>query len=419
MSRRDPYRVLGVSPEASDADVKAAWRARLQAHHPDRAQQAGPRAVAAAEAHAKAINEAYAEIKARRDAGAGAPSAAPGEPRRATRVRRRKVQPDVPVDARDALRRAQVAVEYADTLCARWKRHAASIRAARKAAIEAAETSERAAERVDAVRHAAVAERDGLRAVIEAAAAGLAGAASEAADAAEAAAERAGRERDRARALDDARRHAARARAVAPDARALAARVQATWGRVRERAAAAEAAARGADREARIAGSAARRGRDAHNRARQAIKGLDQAVGDAGKAVERALAAAALAGGLSDADLASAADEQAQFIARRAVAEAARHRRGAEQLARDQQQVVDAVALVPERMAEIRGLAGRAETAARRARRDADVAQAAVGEAQALAGRVGPELVARLEAAIHRAAERAEAAAERAARAAG
>ncbi len=407
----DPYRVLGIRAEASDEQVKAAWRARLQAHHPDRAERDGAAAVERAEAEAKRINAAYAAIKQAR-AGDLPPSRS--APRR-TRVRRRKVQPDVPVDARDALRRAKVAVEYADTLCARWKRHAASIRAARKSAIEAAETAGDCAERNGGIRHAAVAHRDGVNAAMTATAEAIVAEARQAADAAEAAAERAeaGRGADRSKAVAATRRHAATARQSRPDPHAAARRVRGAWRTAHAGRDDAAASTRGADREARVASTAAKRGREALNRARQAVKGLKAAVGDADKAIARAHAAAAFAAGLCAADLESAPDEERRFVAERAVSEARKHRMAAEQLSRDQRRVVDALDLVPERMAEIRGLANRATEAAKQARRDADIATAAAAEAEGLADRAGRAVIEAAEAAIADALARAEAAAAR------
>jgi len=60
----DPYVILGVAPDASDAAVRAAWRAQLAESHPDRARSRGLPAefVEVAEAKAAAINAAYGEI---------------------------------------------------------------------------------------------------------------------------------------------------------------------------------------------------------------------------------------------------------------------------------------------------------------------------------------------------------------------
>jgi DnaJ like chaperone protein len=57
----DPYAVLGVRHDASDAELRAAWRAILSEAHPDRARARGLPAefVEVAEAKAAAINAAF------------------------------------------------------------------------------------------------------------------------------------------------------------------------------------------------------------------------------------------------------------------------------------------------------------------------------------------------------------------------
>lgn len=57
----DPYAVLGVRHDASDAELRAAWRAILSEAHPDRARARGlpPEFVEVAEAKAAAINAAF------------------------------------------------------------------------------------------------------------------------------------------------------------------------------------------------------------------------------------------------------------------------------------------------------------------------------------------------------------------------
>jgi DnaJ like chaperone protein len=57
----DPYAVLGVAHDASDADVRAAWRAMLSQAHPDRARGRGLPAefIEVAEVKAAAINAAF------------------------------------------------------------------------------------------------------------------------------------------------------------------------------------------------------------------------------------------------------------------------------------------------------------------------------------------------------------------------
>lgn len=62
--KTDPYAVLGLSRDASDAEVKRAWRALAAEHHPDRAIARGlpPEAVKLATATLAAANAAYDRI---------------------------------------------------------------------------------------------------------------------------------------------------------------------------------------------------------------------------------------------------------------------------------------------------------------------------------------------------------------------
>lgn len=57
----DPYAILGVPHDATDADVRTAWKAMLSEAHPDRARGRGLPAefIEVAEAKAAAINAAY------------------------------------------------------------------------------------------------------------------------------------------------------------------------------------------------------------------------------------------------------------------------------------------------------------------------------------------------------------------------
>jgi DnaJ like chaperone protein len=66
----DPYVVLGVAHDASDADLRAAWRAILSEAHPDRARARGLPAefVEVAEAKAAAINSAFDTVMRERRA---------------------------------------------------------------------------------------------------------------------------------------------------------------------------------------------------------------------------------------------------------------------------------------------------------------------------------------------------------------
>ena len=62
---QDPYRVLGISPEATDEEVKKAYRALAKKYHPDVNNGS-----ADAEAHMKQINDAYTTIMKMRRGGA-------------------------------------------------------------------------------------------------------------------------------------------------------------------------------------------------------------------------------------------------------------------------------------------------------------------------------------------------------------
>jgi DnaJ like chaperone protein len=61
----DPYAVLAIDPDASDAQVRQAWRKAVADHHPDRfvARGAPPDFIEAAHARTAALNAAYAAIK--------------------------------------------------------------------------------------------------------------------------------------------------------------------------------------------------------------------------------------------------------------------------------------------------------------------------------------------------------------------
>ena len=70
----DPYVILGVRPDASDADVHAAWKAALLQVHPDRAAALGLPAddIGAAETRAAAVNAAHDQVMRERNAWAAA-----------------------------------------------------------------------------------------------------------------------------------------------------------------------------------------------------------------------------------------------------------------------------------------------------------------------------------------------------------
>ena len=64
--RDNPYRELGLGPEASDAEVDQAYRRLMSQYHPDRVAGAAPELRAQAEERARTINAAYDRIRARR-----------------------------------------------------------------------------------------------------------------------------------------------------------------------------------------------------------------------------------------------------------------------------------------------------------------------------------------------------------------
>ena len=68
---RDPYKVLGISPNATDIEVKNAYRALARKYHPDNYDASNPLADLADE-KMKEINEAYDEIMNMRKGGANA-----------------------------------------------------------------------------------------------------------------------------------------------------------------------------------------------------------------------------------------------------------------------------------------------------------------------------------------------------------
>jgi len=85
----DPYRVLGVAPDATTAEVKRAYRTLAKRHHPD---AAGP----AATARFLAIQQAYEDITAGHARATRGASPAGGE--------RRRASGDWYAEARDAAR---------------------------------------------------------------------------------------------------------------------------------------------------------------------------------------------------------------------------------------------------------------------------------------------------------------------------
>lgn len=63
LSRDNPYRELGLTADASDAEVFQAYRKLISQYHPDKYMDAAPELRRQAEAKAREINGAYDRIK--------------------------------------------------------------------------------------------------------------------------------------------------------------------------------------------------------------------------------------------------------------------------------------------------------------------------------------------------------------------
>ena len=61
--RDNPYGVLEVSSDASDAEVDQAWRRLISQYHPDRVAGAAPELQRQAEERSRELNAAYDRIK--------------------------------------------------------------------------------------------------------------------------------------------------------------------------------------------------------------------------------------------------------------------------------------------------------------------------------------------------------------------
>jgi curved DNA-binding protein CbpA len=74
-SKADPYVVLGVRADASDEDVRSAYRRLVQLHHPDH-----NRGSAESERRFEEVQEAYAQVRKLRAGGAHAAAPPPPPP---------------------------------------------------------------------------------------------------------------------------------------------------------------------------------------------------------------------------------------------------------------------------------------------------------------------------------------------------
>jgi hypothetical protein len=129
-SARDPYATLGLKRNASDAEVRIAYRRLVQLHHPDHNGGSADSARRFEE-----VQEAYNQIRQLRASGAGAPprSAPPRpSPPRSARARRAP-PPRTHVDADGEARLAQMEREIREAHEARERAE----RAAREAAAAA------------------------------------------------------------------------------------------------------------------------------------------------------------------------------------------------------------------------------------------------------------------------------------------
>jgi len=66
LRRDNPYAVLGVTPDASDAEIDQAYRRLISQYHPDKLAGAASDLRRQAETKAREINGAYDRIKTRR-----------------------------------------------------------------------------------------------------------------------------------------------------------------------------------------------------------------------------------------------------------------------------------------------------------------------------------------------------------------
>jgi len=78
-SRADPYVVLGVRADASDEEVRSAYRRLVQLHHPDHNHGS-----AESERRFEEVQEAYAQVRELRASGAHAAAPPPPPPRAAS-----------------------------------------------------------------------------------------------------------------------------------------------------------------------------------------------------------------------------------------------------------------------------------------------------------------------------------------------
>lgn len=307
----DPYLLLGVDPSADEATLKAAYRARIRACHPDLVAVEGAAAVAEAEASTKALNEAYDTIRRQRaQYGVPRPGAPPGPAVSASAPRR-----PAPPDLQEALRAARVAVGLARNRVQRWQVHARGLARANRDVLREQTVVENTRKAAEAALNQGRDARDRVRK-----------------DAAEAASrvmcaeiEAHARDAETASSQMSAAFSARAARSLfaAVNAARIGAGAQAADLAAK---AACQATRRSAESAVRLglrAGAAAERARVATRAARSAQRSLEQGLKDAEPDVEAALLAAALALGLATVAAHEATTEVPKAVAQAAVTEAA------------------------------------------------------------------------------------------------
>ena len=132
----DPYAILQCAQGASQAELKAAWHARLREHHPDRFGAAPEAVRTAAENMTGLINQAYHSLSQRQ-----------GTPRRSHQATARRGQPP----SAQGLPVAEVLTDYAAELIERWVRELSGIRGRRHRIQQARQVVDQAGERLASV----------------------------------------------------------------------------------------------------------------------------------------------------------------------------------------------------------------------------------------------------------------------------
>jgi curved DNA-binding protein CbpA len=127
---QDPYATLGVSPSATDAELRSAYRRLVQLHHPDH-NNGSPEAARRFEA----VQEAYARVREMRAGVSAAPPRKP--PRSAARTPPPRATPRPASDPGLDARLADLERELRDAQQARQRAEQAAREAAREAAADA------------------------------------------------------------------------------------------------------------------------------------------------------------------------------------------------------------------------------------------------------------------------------------------